>query len=75
MIVSEYIPIDGKSYVTAEQYNTVLYKYKAAQDKICALEKQLESKVDESTVHDLLCKIEWYKGQIEAYQYCMNCRR
>lgn len=75
MIVSEYIPIDGKSYVTAEQYDTVLYKYKAAQERIYTLEKQLESKADESTVNDLLCKIEWYKGQIEAYQYCMNCRR
>lgn len=20
-------------------------------------------------------KIEWYKGQIEAYQFCLNCRR
>lgn len=29
----------------------------------------------ENVVSELKSKMEFYKGQIEAYQYCMNCRR
>ncbi len=27
------------------------------------------------TIEELHRKVEYLKGQIEAYQYCMNCRR
>ena len=29
----------------------------------------------ENVVSELKSKIKFYEGQIEAYQYCMNCRR
>lgn len=36
---------------------------------------ELLAKMKESEIQEAEKKIEWYKGQIEAYQYCMNCRR
>lgn len=97
MIVSEYIPIDVKSYVTAENYDKVLYQLKAANEKIYELEQQgrnldqFGKELDcikaereelfhrlekaEANNREMRAKVEWYKGQIEAYQYCMNCHR
>lgn len=37
------------------------------------LSQLLKSYSDE--IVNFKTKIEFYKGQIEAYQYCMNCRR
>lgn len=34
---------------------------------------RIKQSLDE--IDALKSKIEFYKGQIEAYQYCMNCRR
>lgn len=42
MIVSIYETINGKSYVTAENYDTVLYKLKQANDKVEELEKAVK---------------------------------
>lgn len=47
--------------------------YKVARAENKELSLKLEKCQHEN--HELLGKVEWYKGQIEAYQYCMNCRR
>ena len=108
MIVSRYVTIDGKSYVTAEDYDQILYKLKYANDKIAELDKEcnertryehslmdLKAELDDaheaikhahcenetlslrleemnSKNRELSDKIEWYKGQIEAYQHMMK---
>lgn len=40
MIISEYVNINGKSYVTAENYDKILYMLKHANDKIAELDKE-----------------------------------
>ncbi len=47
--------------------------YKAARAENEELLHKLEKCQQE--IRELLSKVEWYKGQIEAYQYCINCRR
>ena len=45
----------------------------AANDERSKIGVQYEQTL--ATVDELRGKIEFLKGQIEAYQYCMNCRR
>lgn len=107
MIVSRYVIIDGKEYVEAKDYDSVLYQLKNANDKIAELDKEcnertryehslmdLKAELDDardmvkhahcenetlslrpekmnSKNRKLSDKIEWYKGQIEAYQHMM----
>lgn len=43
------------------------------QQKINNLQKELERK--NQTISSLTSKVKFLEGQIEAYQYCMNCKR
>lgn len=43
------------------------------QQKIKDVQKELERK--NQTISSLTSKIKFLEGQIEAYQYCMNCKR
>ena len=56
MIVSKYFNIDGKCYVEASDYDKMLLDLKKSNEKVDALESELESKVSE---------IENIKRQIE----------
>lgn len=42
-------------------------------DELCKCEKELKQKHE--IITDQIAKIKFLEGQIEAYQYCMNCRR
>lgn len=62
------------------EYNRLAEKF----DCIYAENQELKSALDVARVRsaeletsnaELLSKIEFYKGQVDAYQYCMNCRR
>ena len=77
MIVSEYVTIDGESYVTVKNYDKVLYKLLHANGKIEELEKSVnelsrqngKASADYTELH---AEINRLKGQIEAYQHMMK---
>lgn len=71
-------------YTTKPNYEAECIKLKEKLDCIYAENQELKCALDavrvrsaelEASNTELLSKIEFYKGQIDAYQYCMNCRR
>lgn len=63
------------------------HEYKALRDKcdcISAENEELKCSLDKVQIHleelksannDLLKQVEFFRGQIEAYKYIVNCRR
>ncbi len=47
--------------------------YEEQEAIIAKLEVQLKEKEQEN--EELHAKIKFLEGQVDAYQYCMNCRR
>ena len=46
-------------------------------EALCVHKDKLQYQLTDSQnmVHDLRVRINFLEGQIEAYQYCMNCRK
>ena len=46
-------------------------------EALCVHKDKLQYQLTDSQnmVHDLQVRINFLEGQIEAYQYCMNCRK
>lgn len=73
MIVSKYITIDGKSYVTAEDYDNILLKLGKVYEKIDKLESE---RVNQRTEDSSL--IDYDKGKLIAKlqdQHQQDCIR
>ena len=60
-----------------EELTRTIYDLKSELDAVSKMLKEATVRADkaEYALKEAEEKIEWYKGQIEAYQYCMNCRR
>lgn len=65
-------------------YEIECQKLKDRMESICAENQELKCSLDmaqarleelESSNNSLLMKVEFLKGQIEAYQFIANCRR
>ena len=63
--------------VENEQLKQKLECVLAEREELCCSYEKVRTNLEtlENVVSELKSKIEFYKGQIEAYQYCMNCRR
>lgn len=60
-----------------EELTRTMNDLKSELDAVSKMLKETTIRADkaEYALKEAEGKIEWYKGQIEAYQYCMNCRR
>ena len=56
MMVSEYVTIDGKSYVTAEQYDKVLLLLKKKEDELFQLKEKARVVLNTSSAPSCFCK-------------------
>jgi peptidoglycan hydrolase CwlO-like protein len=63
-----------------EMYNDLRKENECLRAELKALHTESKSTseaLDQQTamVNELQAKVSWYKGQVEAYQYCLNTRR
>ena len=72
MIITKYINIGGKSYVTAEDYDQILYKLKHANDKIAELDKECNERTHyEHSLMDLKAELDDARDMIK-HAHCEN---
>lgn len=64
MIISEYIPIGDKQYVTAENYDKVLYELKNANNKVAELNELIKDQ------HKKICEIVEQRDEAKSEANC-----